>query len=79
MATQEYVRIQQLLSANAEIAVRHATTTERVIENVSSSSVILTDLLHPDANGLDLLQRLRQTPSSRVTPVIVLMSKAPAE
>src|SRR4051812_37798803 len=38
--------------------------------------LVLTDLHMPDADGVDLVRRLRETPSLRHTPVIVLTGSA---
>lgn len=62
------------LDEQEDLLVQRAATVTDVLEKVNSSSIILTDLLVPDARGLELLKRLQRNKSSAAVPIIVLTS-----
>ncbi len=58
----------QLLDGQEELLVHQASTATDVLEKVNSSSIILTDLLVPDARGLDLLKQIQRHQGSAAVP-----------
>jgi CheY-like chemotaxis protein len=66
--------IEQLVTGQGDTTVHVASTFDEVLGRLSPTSAILTDMLHPEAGGLDMLERLWQDPASRAVPVIVLTS-----
>ena len=64
----------QLLDEQESLLVHQVSAATDVLEKVNSSSIILTDLLAPDARGLELLERIQHEQGGAAVPVIVLTS-----
>ena len=70
-------RIRELLSSENYIALHHCQDPVAAFEAASAvkPTVILQDLMMPGVDGLEVLQRLKQSPSTRDVPVVVLSTK----
>ncbi|GAB6140003.1 PleD family two-component system response regulator [Methylosoma difficile] len=69
--------IQNMLAEHADISFHYCHNPELAIEEAISimPTVILLDLLMPNVNGLDLLKKIRQHPTTRDIPVIMLSTE----
>ncbi len=64
----------RILSANG-FKVRHAANREAIVGGLKLlPDLVLLDVLLPDANGFDILNRIRQHPNLKDLPVLMLTS-----
>ncbi len=65
--------------ANEGFAVRTAKNRDEIVAEFRRAprpDLVLLDVLLPDADGFDVLQRIRQHPALKTMPVVMLTSKA---
>jgi CheY-like chemotaxis protein len=66
--------ISRILSAN-RYAVRNAGNREGILAGLKTSpDLVILDVMMPDANGFDILNRIRQHPALKDMPVLMLTS-----
>jgi CheY-like chemotaxis protein len=66
--------ITRILSANG-FQIKHAANREAIIEGIKGApDLVILDVLMPDANGFDILNRIRQHPVLKDLPVLMLTS-----
>jgi adenylate cyclase len=70
-------RIRELLATESYIAVHHCQNSVAAFDAATTvkPTVILQDLMMPGVDGLEVLQQLKQSPSTREVPVVVLSTK----
>ncbi|MBL8510485.1 MAG: response regulator [Betaproteobacteria bacterium] len=66
--------ITRILAANGYVA-RHAANRAEIVEGIKGAlDLLILDVMMPDANGFDILNRLRQHPILKDMPVLMLTS-----
>lgn len=75
------VLLEYQLTSMTECAVVTAETGEAAVHLAQHSqpSLILLDILLPDINGIEVIQRLRQSPSTAGIPIVALTALARTE
>jgi two-component system NtrC family sensor kinase len=69
--------VRRMLATDNHITFVHSTRADAIVEQVLTyqPTVILLDLVMPDADGRDLIRSLRQHPETQDIPIIMLSSK----
>ncbi len=66
--------VMKILGEQNQLYVYQATTVIELLHRISAASIVLTDLLAPDANGLWILEQLQRQQRNVAPPVVVLTS-----
>ena len=66
--------LERILVSNGYTAIKAANRDEILIGLKSLPDLVILDVMMPDANGFDILNRIRQHPALKVLPVLMLTS-----
>ena len=66
--------LERILVSNGYTAIKAANRDEILIGLKSLPDLVILDVMMPDANGFDILNRIRQHPSLKMLPVLMLTS-----
>jgi sigma-B regulation protein RsbU (phosphoserine phosphatase) len=69
--------VRRMLAGEGDISFHYCSDPQKALDQAIeiSPTVILQDLVMPNVDGLTLVRRFRETPDTRVIPLIVLSSK----